>query len=586
MHVRLTPAAMVRSLLPRPMERSTLALRQNVLAGLVVGVIALPLSIALAVAVGVSPVLGLYTAAIAGAVAAIFGGSDYNITGPTAALVPVLAHAVLRYGPGALPLLAFLSGLALLTLAALRAGRLMRFMPGTVVVGFTAGIALSIAFGQLNSFLGVTGTDPSLEHFHEKLFDTVRHLGTVGAATPLVGLAALAIVVAWPRIPRARAVPGALVAVVVTTALAWRFDLHVATVGSKYGSLSRSLPVPSLRFFDAGLAIDLLPLAASVAVLAGIESLLSAVVADGMSGKANRHEPDFELRGQGFANVASALFGALPATAAIARTGAGIRNGATNRLTGVVHALTVLVATVVLGGLAAHIPLAALAAILFVVAWNIAEIPEVARLTVRAPRADALVLCSTALITLALDLTWAIGFGVAVSVVLLLRRLASVPAARALLPDESGRIRQVSPELAELIRSRPDIAFFTAEGSLSFHSAATFEYELLGHRHVPLVLRMKDVHHVDTSGLLTLEGVIEHRARHGGQTYLTAIQPEVFPVLERFGIIARLGPGRVFEHTRCAIAAIDDERSAAVESHGAAGHASSAIAAGAAAGGA
>jgi SulP family sulfate permease len=531
--------------------------RQNVLAGIVVGVIAFPLSIALAVAVGVPPIAGLYTAVIAGSVAALFGGSRFNITGPTAALVPVLSHAVIAHGARALPVLGFMAGVFLIVLSIFRAGRLVRYIPGTVVVGFTAGISLSIAFGQLNNFLNVRGTNGSLEQFHQRAWDTARHLSSVGFAAPAVGLTALAILIAWPRVPRLRAIPGPLIAVTFTTALAWVLHLNVPTVQSKYGAIPQRLPTPGNEFFDVHLALELLPLAVSVAVLSGVESLLSAVVADGMSNSAKRHDSDRELFGQGLGNLASSVFGGVPSTAAIARTAAGIRTGATGRLTGVTHAVTVLLAILVLGPVAGHVPMTALAAILFIVAWNIAEVPEVSRLLRRSARGDAFVLIATIAITLFFDLTYAIGFGVLASMVLLVRQLIRVPAAQQLLPDESGHIRQVTPELSALIQSRPDIAFFNAEGVLSFYSAATFEYELLGHNRNPLILRMKDVHHIDASGLITLEGVIEHRQHGGGRIILTAVQPEIRESLDRFGILEKLGPENVFEHTRCAIESID-----------------------------
>jgi SulP family sulfate permease len=219
--------------------------------------------------------------------------------------------------------------------------------------------------------------------------------------------------------------------------------------------------------------------------------------------------------------------------------------------------MTVLAVALLAGGLAVHIPLAALAAVLILVAWNIAEVPELSRLARRAPREDLVVLFATAGITLFFDLTYAIAFGIVASAVLLLMRLGKLPAAQALLPDDTGRIQQVSEGLSDLIQTRPDIAFFTAQGVLSFHSAAAFEYELAGNARNPLVLRMKDVHHIDTSGLLTLEGIIEHRQNHGGRIILTAVQPDLYPVLARFGIIEKLGPENLFEHTKCAIASID-----------------------------
>lgn len=546
------PASPRKRLLP-----SWHSLRSDFQAGLVVGIIALPLSIALAVAVGVPPIAGLYTAIFAGGVAAIFGGSKYNITGPTAALVPILSHVVYRHGPAALPMVGLLAGALLIAMSALRFGRLIRFMPGLVVVGFTAGIAVSIAFSQVNNLVGISGVDPSAEHFHEKVWDSLAHVGTVAMTTPAVGVASLALLVVWPRLPGLKRIPGPLAAVVLATVAARAFALDTPTLTSRFGSLPSTFPRPDLSFFDASLVIDLLPSAVAVAILGSVESLLSAVVADGMGGTDERHDPDRELRGQGLANIISPLMGGIPATAAIARTAAGVRSGATTRMTGVFHAATVLAATLALGGLAGGIPLATLAAILVMVAWNIAEAPEIARLLRRAPREDLVVLVSTILITVFFDLTYAIGFGVLVSTVLLIRRLMRLPAAQALIPDESGRVQQVSPELSILIRTRPDIAFFTVQGILSFHSAAAFEYELTADAHLPLILRMKDVHHIDSSGLLTLEGVIEHRHRHGGRVILTALQPEVRMALQRFGVLALLGEGNVFEHTRCAIASID-----------------------------
>ena len=533
------------------------SIRRDAVAGVVVGIIALPLSIALAVAIGAPPVAGLYTAVFAGATAAIFGGSKHNITGPTAALVPVLSHTVLLHGVAALPMVGLLAGLMLVIMSVLKVGRLVRYMPGPVVVGFTAGIALSILFGQLNNFLAVSGTDPTLEHFHQRTWDTFRHLGALGFTTPAIAFASLIILLGWERVPKMNVVPAPLVAVVAVTSFTWLAGVDTPTLGSRYGAIPGGFPLPSLRFFDAGLIFDLLPAALSVAVLGSIESLLSAVVADGMAPSRERHDPDRELFGQGLANLVSPLMGGVPATAAIARTAAGIRSGAQSRLTGVFHALTVLAATIALGGLAGHIPLTVLAAILLVVAWNIAEVPELARLIRRAPREDLVVLVSTILITLFFDLTYAIGFGVIASAVLLIRQLVQLPAAQELLPDETGRIQQVSLELSNLIQTRPDIAFFSAQGMLSFHSVAAFEYELNGSGRNPLVLRMKDVHHIDTSGLLTLEGVIEHRQKHGGRIILTAVQPDLYPVLDRFGIVAKLGQENLFDHTRCAIASID-----------------------------
>ncbi len=526
-----------------------LSIRANIAPGLVVGVVALPLSLALAVAVGVNPVVGLYTAAFAGLTAAIFGGSEFNVTGPTAALVPLLAHVVLVHGAGALPMVAFMSGVLLLLMSALRFGRIMRFMPGLVVTGFTAGIAVVLASSQVNAFLAVRGTDSALEHFHQRVLDTLAHLSTVTLTTPLLGVGVVLLLVSWPRVHRLSRVPGPLVALVGATLLVRLLGIETPTLADRYGAISGAFPRPTLAFLDLSVAWALLPAAASVAALGAVESLLSAVVADSLASAEVRHDSDRELLGQGLANIVSPIMGGMPATAAIARTATGIRSGATSRVSAVVHSLTVLAATLVLAPWAGLIPLAALAAVLLVVAWNIAEVPEVWRLLRRAPRDDLVVLVSTVLITVFLDLTYAIGFGVAISVALLLRQLVALPAAQELLPDPTGRIRQVTPELGDLLQSRPDVTVFSLEGLLSFHSAAAFEYELWGAECESLVLRMKDVRALDTTGLLTLEGVIEHRQRRGKRTMLSAAPPHVLDVLERFGVLDLVGRDNVFDAT-------------------------------------
>jgi SulP family sulfate permease len=529
--------------------------RSNIAAGLVVGVIAIPLSIALAVAIGVPPEAGLYTAAFAGAVAAVAGGSRFNITGPTAALVPILASAVITHGAGALPTIGVLAGLMLFAMSYFKLGRLLRFMPGVVVVGFTAGIALSIAFGQLNNLLAISGTDPRLEHFHEKLIDTASHASSASFAAITLGVATVAGLLAWPRLPGLSRVPGPLVAVVAGTAITWGLGIDVPTLGSRYGSLSSAFPTPTFDIFDLGLMLDVFPIAVSVAILGGVESLLSAMVADGMATGLDRHQPNRELFGQGLANIVSPVFGGIPATAAIARTAAGIRNGATSRLTGVVHALTVLAATLALGGLASHVPLTVLAAILLVVAWNIAEVPEVVKLVRRAPRSDSVVLLATAAITVLFDLTYAIGAGILTSMVLLIRSMMRVPAVARLVEAPEAEYPDVSQELREAIAARPDVTVFNAQGILSFHSASAFEMEIGAHDERPLVLRMRNVQHIDTSGLITLEEVVKHRKKAGGRVLFSKLSPEVRASLTRFGIIEAAGPGSVFATTVEAIAA-------------------------------
>jgi SulP family sulfate permease len=529
-------------------------IRRNIISGLVVGTIALPLSIALAIAVGAPPIMGLYTAAFAGAAASIFGSSKFNITGPTAALVPLISAVVIKYGIEALPLLGIMAAAILVVMSLLRLGRAAKFIPGVVVAGFTVGIALSIAFGQLNSLLGVTGTDPDLEHFHERLWDTLTHLGTVGWTTIVIGTASVALVYLWPRVNKR--VPGALVAVILFTAIVWPLSIDTTTVAGKYGELPKGLPEFSLPDFDSELALELLPSAFAVAVLAGVETLLSAVVADNMANVQVRHNSDRELFGQGVANLVSAVAGGIPATAAIARTGAGVQNGATSRVSGVVHSIFVFLCTIALASLVGHVPLAVLAGVLMVTAYRIADLPALKRIYRGAPRSELLVLVLTIGLTVFLDLTYAILAGVVISVVLVLRQLSSAAAAAQMGPNEQGLIRQVSPQLGELIKSRPDIAFYNAQGILSFHSAAGLERALLVDEPRPLILRMKDVSYVDTSGLMALEHIIHERKRKGRRVVLSAVQPQVLPRIKRFGLLADLGWSNLFPSTASAIASI------------------------------
>lgn len=529
---------------------------RNLIAGGVVGIIAIPLSIALAVAVGMPPISGLYTAAFAGAVASATGGSRFNITGPTAALVPLLAHVVLVHGVEALPAVGIMAGVLLIAMWRLRLGRLVRFMPGLVVVGFTAGIGLSIGFGQLNSLLAVQGTDPAIEHFAERLLDTIRHLGSVAPTTPALGLVCIAFLVFWQRAPHK--IPGPLIVVVASALLGRLAHLDTPTIASRYGDFPRSFPVPSLRFATAlGLGdwIDLAPSAVAIAVLAAVESLLSAVVADNMAATSERHDADRELLGQGLANLVSPIMGGVPATAAIARTAAGIRAGGTSRLTGIAHAATVLLVTLVFGGLGGQIPLTVLAAILLVVAWNIADVPEVARLVRGAPREDLGVLLGTMAVTLFFDLTYAIGLGILVSAILLIRRLTRVPAVAAILAEE-GEVSPLSQRLTSILHAHPEIAFFNLQGVISFHSAAELEYELLAHQDRPLLLRMHDLHYIDSSGLITLEGIVEHRVREGGRVALTEVQPSVLPLLRRWGILDLVGADGLFDRAEDAAMAL------------------------------
>ena len=535
-------------------------IRVNVISGIVVGIVALPLAIALAIAVGAPPIAGLYTSAFAGGFAALFGGSRYTITGPTAALVPLLTGVVIKFGVEALPIVGAMAGILLFVMTALKLGRLMKYMPGLVIIGFTAGIGLSIAFGQLASFLNVTGIDPTHEHFHERMWDLILHLGTVSWTTPLIGLFAIALMLAWPFVqdflPKLKSIPPTFIALIVVSVLVFYVDIDTPTVATRYGDLPGSFPKPTFDWLDIDLVFALIPSAIAVSILMGVETLLTAVMADNLAGTSRRHKPTKELFGQGVANIIGPIFGGIPATAAIARTGAGIQNGATSRLSGITHAVFVLVATIALGSFVGHIPMTVLAAILIVVAWRITSIPELIKMAKTAPRQDHIVLFSTLIITVTVDLTYAIAAGVFISLILLLRQLTSLESASELEPDDSGQIRQVSAELGELMQQRKDIIFFNAQGLISFHSAFEFERRLLEHDTRPLILRMKDVKYIDTTGLMTLNSIIKARHDLGSRVMLSAIQPSVRNSLEKFGVLEFVGTENVFAGTALAIASV------------------------------
>jgi len=560
----LSASKTISAILPtKPKALMPLAeIRINLISGIVVGIVALPLAIALAIAVGAQPIAGLYTSAFAGGSAALFGGSRYTITGPTAALVPLLTGVVIKFGVEALPVVGAMAGVLLFVMTALKLGRLMKYMPGLVIIGFTAGIGLSIALSQIGSFLNVTGINPGQEHFHQRMWDLIQRLGTIGWTTPLIGLSAVALMFAWPFVqdflPKLKSIPPTFIALIVVSLLVFYIGIDTPTIATSYGDLPSSFPTLTLDWLDRDLIFDLIPSAIAIAILMGVETLLTAVMADNLAGTSRRHKPTQELFGQGVANIIGPIFGGIPATAAIARTGAGIQNGATSRLSGITHAVLVLIATIALGSMVGHIPMTVLAAILLVVAWRITNVPELIRMARTAPRQDHIVLFSTLIITVTVDLTYAIAAGVFLSLILLLRQLTSLESASELEPDEKGRIRQVSAELAELMQQRKDIIVFNVQGLISFHSASNFEHRILGFDMRPLILRMKDVKYIDTTGLMTLNTIVKRRHELGSRVMLSAIQPTVHARLKKFGVLNLVGAENIFDGTALAIASVPE----------------------------
>ena len=380
-------------------------LLNDIIAGVIVAIIALPLSIALALASGVKPEQGLYTAIVAGFVIALLGGSRVQISGPTAAFATIVAGIVATKGLEGLAVATVTAGVILILMGLLRLGKLIKFIPHTITVGFTGGIALTLLIGQIKDFAGLTFTHSPIETL-EKLIEVVKTIGTINWQAVLIGAISLAILIIWPKIKYINKIPPSLIAVVVAAALVALLNIKVNTIGSLY-TVSSSLPKFNLPNFN--LFVEMLPNAVTIAALAAIESLLSCVVSDGMIN--DKHNSNTELIAQGAGNICSALFGGIPATGAIARTAANVKNGGRSPISGIVHAIVLLLILVVLMPYASLIPMPAIAAILFIVAYNMSEWREFLHITKTSHFTDILVLVTTCILTVVYDLVVAIAVG-------------------------------------------------------------------------------------------------------------------------------------------------------------------------------
>lgn len=511
---------------------------RNLVSGLIVGVVALPLAMAFAIASGVKPEQGIYTAIIGGLLVSLLGGSRLQIAGPTGAFIVILAGVTAKHGVEGLQLATMMAGAILLVLGITRLGAVIKFIPDPVIVGFTAGIGIIIWVGQWRDFFGL----PEIEggHFHEKLWHLLLALPDLHIATTLLATCSLALLILAPRLPVLKRLPGPLVAMVFATLVQSLFHFDgVATIGTAFGAIPQGLP--SLTWPEVSLArvIELIGPAFAIAMLGAIESLLSAVVADGMAG--TRHDSNQELIGQGVANLVVPLFGGFAATGAIARTATNIRNGATGPLAGIIHALTLVLIILFLAPLASNIPLCALAAILFVVAYNMSELKHFKRMLQRAPRADIAILLVTFTLTVFSDLVIAVNIGVILAMLQFMRRMAS-----------SVEVQQVvEEELANELHSNgqkslpPGVLVYTIEGPLFFGAAETFERALSQTHTDPelLVICLKRVPFMDITGLQTLEEVIQQLHERQIVVKLCEANGKVLGKLEKAGILRLLGPG-------------------------------------------
>ena len=502
-------------------------------AGVTVGIVALPLAIGFGIASGVTPGQGLWTAIIAGLVISLLGGSLVQIGGPTGAFVPILAGIVAVYGCAGLALATVMAGVFLVIMGLCKAGNLIKFIPYPVIAGFTSGIAVIIFAGQLKEFFGLAIKMP--RHTPDQIVTVVTHIREANLVSVGLGAAALLILLAWPK--RWRAVPASIVAVIVPTVLVWVLKLHVHTIGSEFGGIPAGLPRLQLPSFSFQEIHELMIPAMTIAMLGAIESLLSAMVADGMIG--DRHDSNQELVAQGLANIVCPLFGGIPATGAIARTATNIRNGGRTPVAGIIHSLTLLVVVLVAAPLATDIPLASLSAVLFVVSYKMGEwdnFPELARTT----RSDFSVLLITFGCTVFFDLTVAVGVGLAIAITLFVKRMEEIAQVRLVSPETDMELRGDSTRQ----RIIPEgVIVFRIEGPFFFGVAEKLEYALERSLAVPrvLIFRVRNVPAIDASGLRALEHTWEKFHRRDTQLVLCGVQPQPMKILLRSGLVDKIG---------------------------------------------
>ena len=507
----------------------------NLAAGVVVGVVALPLAMAFAIASGARPEQGLYTAIVAGVLVSLLGGTRMQIAGPTGAFIALLSVITAQHGIVGLQIATLMAGVILLLMGIARMGAVIRYIPAPVIIGFTSGIAVIIFIGQWRDFLGL----PKIagDHFHDKVWHLLQALPQFDPATLLVGVGSLLLVAYAARLPGLKLVPSPLTAMVVATALVAGLGLDsVATIGSTFGGIPDTLPMPSLPEVSFAQIVTLIGPAFTIAMLGAIESLLSAVVADGMAG--TRHDSNQELVGQGLANIVAPVFGGFAATGAIARTATNIRNGATGPLAGVVHAAVLIAIILFLAPLASHIPLAALAAILFVVAWNMSEAGHFGHILKKAPRADRVILVITFLLTVFADLVVAVNVGVLLAVLHVIRRMTETFDAH---PADDKLLARHGVEALPA-----DILVYDIEGPLFFGAVENLERALLSTHTDPktLVIRLRLVPFMDITGIQTLENVIAKLARRGIQVVICEANTRVRHKLEKAGVLGEASPVR------------------------------------------
>ena len=514
---------------------------KDIISGIIVAIIALPLSIALAIASGVGPEQGLYTAIIAGFFISFFGGSRVQIGGPTAAFVVIIYGIVASYGTDGLIVATILAGIILVIMGICRFGSLIKYIPYTITTGFTCGIAVTLFIGQLKDFFGMDIASVPSE-FLDKVIVYAKNISTINLTATLIGLLAVAIMLLWTKVTDK--IPGSLVAIVVTTAIAYFAKLPVNTIGSVYGKLNSAFPSFHVPSITMNLIQQMISPAFTIAVLAAIESLLSAVVSDGMIG--DTHKSNAELIGQGLGNIFSGFFGGIPATGAIARTAANVRNGGRTPIAGIAHCITLTIILLVLMPLAALIPMTTLAAVLLVVAANMADWSSFFRLCMNAPKSDIIVLVATFFLTEFFDLVVAIEIGVVLAALLFMKRMAETADIKAWKYTDSP---DITPGEAEKLREIPhSISVFEICGPMFFAAAD----QLLGinsdHRTKAVVIRMRSVPAIDASAMKCLHELAERAKKKNIHLIFSHVNEQPMKVMKKDGFYELIGKKNFHEN--------------------------------------
>lgn len=505
---------------------------KDIIAGIIVAIIAMPLSIALALASGVGPEEGLYTAIIAGFIISALGGSKVQIAGPTAAFATIVAGIVARSGMSGLMLATLMAGIILVVMGLCRFGNLIKYIPYTITTGFTAGIAVTILIGQLKDFFGLTYPEGTVTiETVEKIHAVAANFGTINVMAVVVGLVSLAILIIWPKINKV--IPGSLIAVIVGIVMVKFLGLNVNTIGDLY-SVSSSLPKFRLPVMDIALAKSVLPDAFTIAVLAGIESLLSCVVADGMTN--SKHRSNMELVAQGVGNMGSALFGGIPATGAIARTAANIKNGGQTPVAGMVHAVVLLLVLLVLMPYAALIPMPTIAAILFTVAYNMCQWKPFVHLVKTAPKSDIFVLVLTFVLTVVFDLVVAIEVGMILACILFMKRMS----------DETGvrgwkYIEEERDDTSELLPVPKSVRIYEISGPLFFGAAGRIAEISVKDYTKCLVIRMRSVPAIDATAMNALVELYEKCKKKDIQLVFSHVNEQPYSAMKKAGFRDKVG---------------------------------------------